>query len=96
MKTKIVFASLDALRNIVKECQAMCFVWPKEGEFVESNFRFNTDHKGYEPLLVDLFSASRMIAVYDALKPENKDKMGRMVAASRGQFMKVHEIAMRV
>ena len=66
--------SVQALRDIVTEKQA-------------TRFRFPSNNKS---ILVDPFTASAIVKVYDATtNQETKDKIDRMVAASNVQFMKV-------
>jgi len=45
-------------------------------------------------LRVDLFSASAIVQVYDAVNASNKQKMSAMLNGSKAQFMKIADFAM--
>ena len=86
--------SIDALRRIVKERQHSFFVWPEEGSFdPKGKFNFNAEHKDYEPLMIDTFSASHMVRAYDAVKESNQTKMSEWIGKSRAHFAKMHQIS---
>lgn len=91
----IVFASYSHIPEILAQKQMRCFVWPEEGEFKNaSTWVFNDAHAGnFEPLMVDIVTASMLRGVHDALiNPANAEKMIRMIAKSRGHFAKIIQI----
>lgn len=92
---QIAMASMEAIRAIVAERQATALVWNDEGEFVDDVFVFNEKHDGFEPLIVDLTTASIMCQVADAISDENKAKLAEWVGKGRGHFAKVYEISMK-
>lgn len=47
-------------------------------------------------VLVDSFTASAILAVYDAANPENQAKLSRMVAGTLDQFQRVAAFAFKV
>ena len=66
--------SMSALRDIVSEKQVARFRFPSNGKSI----------------LVDLFTASAIVKVYDALSnQETKDKFDRMISGTSDQFMRV-------
>jgi len=73
MATRYLVANIENIRKVKAECTAARFKWASEKKSV----------------LCDLFTASAIIAVYDALNDENKAKVERMVAASPMLFSKV-------
>ena len=89
----IYFATFLRLLKIVEYKQAVAFVWPEEGEFDKhAVFHFNSDHNGFEPLIIDLTTAHAMVTVYGALNEQKNKKMFRdWTAKSRGHFGKLVE-----
>lgn len=75
-KSELARPTVESLRSIVKNQGYKFFTW-------------GNDRPDYEPLLIDMFSASAMVQVYDAMNAEHKAKFERMVKASRAQFMKM-------
>lgn len=69
----IVTASYEVLLAIASEHRSRCFTW-------------DTDESDYEPLLVDMQTASAMALVHDALSENNQVKFEEKVAKSRGGF----------
>ncbi len=66
--------SIDALRDIIAEKQA-------------TRFRYGSSKRR---MLVDLFTASAIVAVYDQLtNEETKVKIARMIAGTPEQFLRV-------
>lgn len=70
-------ATLAALQEIVNEKQAVRFRWENKRDAV----------------LVDLFTASKLINIYDLLKDEGKEKFKRMLA-TRNNFIKLCNFAL--
>lgn len=56
-------------------------------------FTWSNDATSFEPLIVDAFTASAMVQIYDALGGANQAKFKRMVGASRGSFARLMEFA---
>lgn len=54
-------------------------------------FTWDNDQVGFEPLIVDMFTASAMMQVYDALEEANQAKFRRMIGAGRGSFARLLE-----
>lgn len=75
----MIVASMAALRGIAYEGVWRAFVWPhdEEAELLSGEF---------DPLIVDMLTARAMVAVYDALSPENQAKFAAQVADNRGYF----------
>ena len=48
-----------------------------------------------EPVILDLFTASAMVQVYDALKPENQTKFAAAISRSEASFFKVHSMVLK-
>jgi len=69
----IVTASYEVLLAIASEHSFRCFTW-------------SADEPDYEPLLVDVQTASAMVLVHDALNEGNQVKFEEEVAKSRGSF----------
>ncbi|MCH8476132.1 MAG: hypothetical protein LAT55_13000 [Opitutales bacterium] len=91
-------ASFEKLNAIADGTHGpMAFVWPDEGSFNRAGeWGFNDKHPQFQPLMIDKTSASMLIAVYERLsKPENAEKLRRMVVKDRGSFGAVFEIAAR-
>jgi hypothetical protein len=55
-------------------------------------FRYGSNKRR---VLVDHFTASAVLAVYDALNGENQAKLRRMVAGTFGQFNRVVDFAFK-
>lgn len=87
----IMFGSIETALAVTLTNGATKLVWPKEGEFKGNRFVFNEAHEGFEPLMLDSFTASAVTQVYKALNDENKLKVANMLKASRGHFMKFVE-----
>jgi len=66
-------ASLEALKAIVDEHQYRYFTWPN-------------DEPEDEPLLIDAFTASAMMKIYDALNLTNQERFRTRLAKSRVGF----------
>lgn len=88
---KIVNASIHALRQIREEQQSALFVWPHEGTFTtnKETFVFTDDRQDFEPMLIDLFTASAILRVYQHVNDDNRAKFERMIKGSRGNFLKI-------
>lgn len=83
----VEFGSFDAIRRIKDTHTASRFVWPDEGEFTASEFKFNVKHKRYfEPLWVDATTANLMVKVHDAVNEADQIKFRKMIAQGRGEF----------
>ena len=91
-----VLASFEVLKQSAQSHQFKGLVWPDEGEFHGEAWIFNEAHAGeYEPLVLDIITASMMLALHDALeKPENQAKFKEWIGKSRGHFAKLHELTM--
>lgn len=90
----VKLCSLKVIEEVHLNGQAVAVAWPDEGRFEGKNWHFNTEHEGFEPLLIDRISAGAMMAVFNALKPENKDKFKDWVQRDRGHFAKMYELSM--
>ena len=73
---EIVTATWVNLKGIVDNWQFRFFTWPN-------------DPPDSELLMIDAFTASAMLKVYDAMSVDNQAKFERMVAAGRGSFGKL-------
>ena len=73
-------ATWDRLKAIVSEHQFRCFVW-------------ENDEPGFEPLMIDAFTANIMVQIHDAMNKKNQAKFERMVAAGRGSFARLVEFS---
>ena len=84
----VKFASIEALREIVEEKEAIKFVWPEEGGFASKSgaWYFNKDHKEFQPLWVDMSTANLLVKIADALSNDNRPKFEAALAADRGSF----------
>lgn len=92
----VVFGSWALIQEIAKERSAKAFVWPDEGKFVGPDFQFNTNHTGYEPLIVDIQTANAMVTIHDALaKAGNRVKMEEWTGKGRGHFASMVEYTWR-
>lgn len=78
----IALCTIETLRKIVAEKTALLLVWAEEGEFLPNgDWKFNEAHlprtlgHTYEPLLMDLQSASLLVQMRDRLgdKPFKSD-----------------------
>lgn len=94
-KAEIRLASVEALEAILSEKQCLCFVWPEEGTYTEGTFTFNEDYAKHKPLLVDLFTASALMAVINSLNEEQRDKVIPLITTNRLKFIKFVGIAFR-
>lgn len=82
-------ASLDGIRQIMKDRQHKWFVWPDEGAFIEDVFIFNDKHSGeieYEPLCIDTMTANVILAVHGAVNSKNRERLKEMLVKDRGTF----------
>ena len=87
------YASYAVILTAIETKTAQYFVWPGEGRFDDhGRFQFNKDHKGFEPLLIDIVSAQMIIKVHDAVSDENKVKLRDRLIKSRGHFGGIMEI----
>lgn len=73
-------ATITTVRKIVEEKMAVRVRWPNE------------TGRG---VLVDLFTAGRIVAVHNAVNDMNKAKIERMIAANSGQFLKIVDFCMK-
>lgn len=71
--------TIEEIRAAVLECSYMELTW---------------DNGPKEPVILDLFSASAMVQLYDRLKPENQEKFAAAINRSQGAFMAVHKMTM--
>lgn len=78
-----VMMTFGVLTNILKDHQYQTCTWPKGG-----------DGKDQPILVVDATTAHIMLSVHTLLGDEMKAKFERMIAASSGQFHKIHEFCM--
>lgn len=90
---EIAFAKMSLLEQMVKTRQGMCFVWPDEGKETLLGFTFNEDHKGFEPLFIDIQSANAIVLVHSALSTVNKNRFRKMVEDNRGSFATILEFS---
>lgn len=75
-------ATLTTVREIVRDKQAAYVNWEVDK---------------FKPLLVDMTSANMLLTVYEALKEqEQRDKIERMICASRGSFSRVMDFVWKV
>jgi len=72
-------ASIEAIRDITANRQA-------------AKLRFPTTNRR---VLCDIFTASAIVAVYDAVNADNKAKFARMVAASPAQFARAAQFCLK-
>jgi hypothetical protein len=75
-------ASFAAVQAVVANRTAAKLIWPSERG------------TGRKELLLDGFTASAIVAVHSVVNAENKAKLERMCAASKGQFVKVANFAL--
>lgn len=68
---------IDAARQVV-ETHGFVSVNPESGEVVETKWRGDEVSPSSKGIVLDLFSASALVQVYDALGPENKAKFAAM------------------
>lgn len=66
-------ASYDQVRRVITEGRYFYLVW-------------ENDPPEAEPILLDLFTASALVKIHDALNPENQAKVEEQIAASRAKF----------
>jgi len=69
------------------------FVWPDEGAFDDTGvWRFSGEYDtGFEPLLLDRFTASNLLTLHNALGEENASKMREWVEKDRAHFGHIME-----
>jgi hypothetical protein len=90
--SSVVLASYEGLKNVCTSGYA-AFVWPDEGDFTDSKWRFNEAHEGqFEPLLIDKVTANAMVTVHDALNAANQAKFEDWVGRHRGNFANLVEM----
>lgn len=83
----VSLASVDRLRRIATTKCGEAFVWPNEGEFSDSGWKFNDTCQDFQPLWVDPTNANLLVKVHDRLeKTENQQKFQSMIADDRGTF----------
>ena len=89
-----VIASYANVKAIVDDGQYYAFVWPNEGEIVNGVFVFNDRHHadGYEPLLVDRWTASTVVAAHAKVNPDTAARIEQIVTRSRGHFARLVDI----
>lgn len=93
--TTTVFASFEQLEAIVADRTARQFVWPDEGSFDQAGrFEFNDQLDGFQPLLIDAFSADAMTKIHGALNAKNRATFELSVGRHRGEFAAMFEFAM--
>lgn len=86
------FASMEAVQD-ANDGAYQLLVWPDEGSFDDAgNWHFNDAHHDFEPLMLDMTTASAIIAVFKVLNSANSEKVTRMVGRSRAHFAKVVEV----
>lgn len=78
IEAAILKPTIDDLRAAVKEGRYIYLKWQRDGEIT----------------LLDTFSASAIVQVYDKVKPENKEKVARAINNSQSSFMKLHTMVM--
>lgn len=71
--------SIEQIRENVKQNSYTELVW----------------NEGDKPIILDLFTASAMVQVYDALKPENKTKFAAAISNSESSFLKAHSMVLK-
>lgn len=79
IEAAILKPTIEDLRNAVKAGSYIHIKWERDGEIV----------------LLDTFSASAIIQVYEAVKPENKERVERALSNSKSSFMKLHTMVMK-
>lgn len=75
-------ASLDSIRTIASEQQAAKLRWPKSEASPKAR-----------QMLCDLFTASAIVAVADAVNEDNRAKLARMIAHSPERLARVQSFA---
>lgn len=78
IEAAILKPTIDDLRAAVKEGRYIYLKWQRDDEIT----------------LLDTFSASAIVQVYDKVKPENKEKVARAINNSKSSFMKLHTMVM--
>ena len=71
--------TIDFIRNNVKQNSYSELRWAEDDE----------------PVILDLFTASAMVQVYDALKPENQTKFAAAISRSEASFFKAHSMVLK-
>lgn len=87
-------ATFCNLRRIVDDKTFAAFYWPQDGEQYDEpsgKIVHGGDHD-LEPLVVDMFTASAMLSVYDALNQTNQEKFEAWLCKSRSHFVKLVDI----
>lgn len=78
VEAAILKPTIDDLRTAVKEGRYIHIKWERDGAIV----------------LLDTFSASAIVKVYDAVKPENKERINAALGRSQSSFTKLHNMVM--
>jgi len=90
-------ASFELFKSMAENKCSLSVVWADEGEFDEGgNWTFNEAHTTptkFEPLIVDMGTASLLIQLHDMLKPENQKKTRDFLDNdNRGRFAQLVEM----
>ncbi|QWS69908.1 hypothetical protein [Vibrio phage vB_VpS_PG28] len=86
----IVVATFEEIQKIPTD-GAKCFIWMDEVESFDLETQkvvFTEQSKEYdtEPLIIDAFTASAIIKVLDAVKPETRTKLIERLERNRAYF----------
>lgn len=84
-KTKLI-TDFEQFRQIVEAHTAAHCVWPTDRDDYGDDF---------EPLIVDTFTASAVVAIHDALNPANAKILRERCIASRWKFAHIAEFAFK-
>jgi len=67
--------------------RAHAFVWPDEGYYrKDGSWRFNAEHKHFQPLVIDSTLAIMLMTLHDALNPERRRLFEEAVGKGRRDF----------
>lgn len=87
VKSKWYDVVLFSMKAFLDQSDKVYYVWPEEGSFdKKGRWSFNEEHKDFEPLLVDSYSRSAVLVVFNAVNNENATKLAGMLSADRGKF----------
>lgn len=75
----MICPTIDVIRQNVRQCSYTELRW----------------NEGDKPIILDLFTASAMVKVHDALKPENQTKFAEAISRSEASFLKVHSMVLK-
>lgn len=75
----MICPTIDIIRRNVLDCSYTELRWNEKDE----------------PIVLDLFTASAMVKVHDALKPENQTKFAEAISRSETSFLKVHSMVLK-